>query len=411
MRTSTSHEPVIVSTARTPFGRSFKGSLTEVRPDDLAAIAVQSALEAVPGLRESGYDELIIGCGDPRDEQGGNIARRVAVMLGADATSGITVNRLCASSVDATRIAIASVAAGHADAVVAAGVESISRYRDFTGLTVDAPDSYHPRFDDARRRSAALAEGALPWADPRDVGELPDVYIGMGHTAEIVAQICDVSRRDQDEYALLSQQRTRSAAERGILARQITPVTLPDGRVVDRDECPRPQTDAAALASLPTPFRDGGSVTPGNACGFADGASALTVMTRDAAQRLGAAPRARLIASTTAGVSPETMGLGPVAATRRLLERTGLDIDDFDVVELNEAFAAQVIASQRALGISIDRLNPNGGSIALGHPFGATGIRMIQSLLDGLDLVDGQLGLLTLCVGGGQGVAMAIERV
>lgn len=411
MKSPAADNPVIVSVTRTPIGRAYKGSLAQVRADDLAAQTIRSAVDRVEGLQLSEIDELYLGCGEPRDEQGGNMARRVAVMIGADSTAATTVNRFCASSIESVRMASNSITAGSGDAFVAAGVESISRYREFNGLSLDQEHSYNPIFTDAVAYSVAHNTPGSTWVDPRREGRLPNIYMGMGQTAENVAGLHGVSRADQDEYAARSQRLTHAAQESGFLGLQITSVELGDGRMFERDESPRPGTTTEGLAGLATPFREGGSVTAGNACGLSDGASALVMMSEREANKRGVTPLARVVATSSAGLSPEIMGLGPLEATNKVMARLGATIEDFDLIELNEAFSAQVLACQRLLGIDLERLNVFGGSIALGHPFGATGIRLIANLVYGLRERDLEIGLATLCVGGGQGMAMVIERL
>lgn len=411
MKSPTGDNPVIVSITRSPIGRAYKGSLSHVRADDLAAQVIRSAIDRVAGLQLSEIDELYLGCGEPRDEQGGNIARRVAVMIGADSTAAATVNRFCASSIESVRMASNSIRAGNGEVFVAGGVESISRYREFNGLSLDQEHSYNPVFTDAIAHSAASDTGGAAWSDPRLEGRLPNIYMGMGQTAENVAGLHRVSRTDQDEYAVRSQRLTKAAQDAGFLERQTTPVELGDGRMFDRDEALRPGTTAEGLGELSTPFREGGSVTAGNACGLSDGASALVMMSEKEAKKRGVVPLARVVATSSSGLSPEIMGLGPVEATIKVMAQLGATIDDFDLIELNEAFSAQVLACQRLLGIDLARLNVYGGSIALGHPFGATGIRLLANLVHGLRERDLEIGLATLCVGGGQGMAMVVERL
>ena len=403
-------EAVIVATARSPIGRAYKGALRDVRPDDLLASTVADALSAVPDLPPQEVEDLIVGCGSPAGMQGWNIARVVAVELGLDSVPGTTVNRYCASSVQSTRMAAHAILAGEGDVFVAGGVESISSYR--FGDADESPESRNPRFSEAQRETKERRAGpAGPWTDPRARGALPDVYIDMGQTAENVASHAGVSRREMDEYACESQQRARRAAERGFWSADITPFERSDGQTVDRDDSPRPATTLEALSELPPVFRDGGTVTAGNSCPLNDGAAALVVMSAERARSLGLEPLARIVASAVSALSPEIMGLGPVEATRRALRRAGLGIADLDQVELNEAFAAQVIASARELGVDHERLNVNGGAIALGHPFGSTGARLVSTLIHSLQERDEELGLVTMCVAGGQGAAMVLQRL
>ena len=400
-------EAVVVAAARSPIGRAVKGSLTQLRPDDLASVIVQAALEQVPQLDPAELDDLHLGCGEPYDEQGANMARRVAVQLGFDHLPGTTVNRYCSSSLQTTRMAMHAIRAGEGHAFVSAGVECVSRYvQPATG------DQFvQPAFRDAMARTQRTAASNERWSDPRADGLLPDVYITMGQTAENVATSLAISRREQDEFAARSQQRAERAIASGFFAREITAVTLPDGRVVDTDDGPRPGTTYEKLAALKPAFRAGGTVTAGNACPLNDGAAAVIVMSDARARELGIEPLARVVSTGVSGLSPEIMGLGPVEASRRALALAGMTIDDIDLVEINEAFAVQVIASARQLAIDEDKLNVHGGAIALGHPFGMTGARITTTLINGLRERDGQYGLETMCVGGGQGMAMVLERL
>jgi acetyl-CoA C-acetyltransferase len=404
-------EAVIVAAARSPIGRAVKGSLAGLRPDDLAAAMVQAALDQVPQLDAGELDDLHLGCGEPYDEHGANMARRVAVQLGLDGLAGTTVNRYCSSSLQTTRMAMHAIKAGEGQAFVSAGVECVSRYVE-PAAAGSVPERFiHPRYRDAIARTERIADDNERWTDPREDGLPPDVYIGMGQTAETVATSRGISRREQDEFAARSQQRTEQAIADGFFAREITAVTLPDGRVVDTDDGPRPGTTYEKLAALQPVFREDGTVTAGNACPLNDGAAALVVMSDVRARELGIEPLARVVSTGVSGLSPEIMGLGPVEASRRALALAGMTIGDVDLVEINEAFAVQVIASARELGIDEDRLNVHGGAIALGHPFGMTGARIATTLINGLRARDGQYGLETMCVGGGQGMAMIIERL
>ena len=404
-------EAVIVAAARSPIGRALKGSLVDVRPDDLAAAMVQAALDQVPQLDPAELDDLHLGCGEPYDEQGANLARRVAVLLGLDGLPGTTVNRFCSSSVQTTRMALHAIRAGEGHAFVSAGVECVSRYADPAAGGTVAERFFNPRFRAAAERTSAMAEANERWSDPRERGLLPDVYVGMGQTAEHVATLTGISRREQDEFAVRSQQRAEAAIAEGFFAREITPVTLPDGTVVDADDSPRPGTTYEKVAALRPVFREDGTVTAGNACPLNDGAAALVVMSDVRARELEIEPLARVVATGVSALSPEIMGMGPVEASRRALALAGMTIDDVDLVEVNEAFAVQVIASARELGIDEDKLNVHGGAIALGHPFGMTGARIATTLVNGLRARDAQYGLETMCVGGGQGMAMILERL
>ncbi|MEH0638533.1 acetyl-CoA C-acetyltransferase [Streptomyces bottropensis] len=404
-------EAVVVAAARTPIGRAFKGSLKDVRPDDLAVTAVRAALDQLPGLDPTQIDDLHLGCAEPSGEHGANIARRVAVQLGLDEVPGTTVNRFCSSSLQTARMAFHAIKAGEGHVFVSAGVECVSRYRHFGPTGADADDVLNPAFEQARDRAAEGARTNGLWTDPRSDGLLPDVYIGMGQTAENVAGLSRISRQEQDHYALRSQQLYSKAAESGFHAREITPVRRPDGTVIATDDSPRPGTTYEALEGLQPAFRPGGSVTAGNSCPLNDGAAAVVIMSDVRARELGITPLARIVATGVSGLSPEIMGLGPVEATRRALAHAGLSIGDIDLFEMNEAFAVQVIASQRELRIPLERLNVHGGAIALGHPFGATGARIMTTLINGLRTRDAQWGVETMCVGGGQGMAMVLERL
>ena len=404
-------DAVIVAAARTPIGRAYKGSLREVRPDDLAAFAVQAALDQVPELDPSTVEDLLLGCGLPGGQQGMNMGRVVAVLLGLDSVPGATVTRYCSSSLQTTRMALHAIRAGEADVIISAGVESVSSAVHGNSDYVEGRDFTNPRFADATTRTAARAASGEGWHDPREDGALPDVYISMGQTAENVAQTRGVSRHEQDEFACLSQNRAESAIASGFFEREITPYPLSDGTVVSADDGPRPGVTMEALAGLQPVFREEGTVTAGNACPLNDGAAALVIMSDARARELGLEPLARILSTGVTGLSPEIMGLGPVEASRQALARAGLGIDDMDLVEINEAFAAQVIPSARELGVPWGKLNVHGGAIALGHPFGMTGARITSTLLNGLRETDGTFGLETMCVGGGQGMAMVLERL
>jgi acetyl-CoA C-acetyltransferase len=407
-------EAVIVAATRTPIGRAFKGSLRGVRPDDLATDIVRAALAQVPQLDPASVEDLLLGCGLPGGEQGMNMARIVAVSLGLDEVAGTTVTRYCASSVQTTRMAFHAIKAGEGDVFVSAGVESVSSSaRGSSDFLPGDPDAFlNPSFEEARRRTAVRSEaGADVWRDPREDGLLPDAYISMGQTSENVATLRGVTRAEQDEYAALSQNRAERAIANGFFEREITPVTLADGTVVSRDDGPRPGVTVESLAALTPVFRPDGTVTAGNACPLNDGAAALVVMSDTRAAELGIQPLARIVSTGVSALSPEIMGLGPIEASRRALERAGMSMADIDLVEINEAFAAQVIPAARDLGIEYDRLNVHGGAIALGHPFGMTGARITATLLNSLRETDTQFGLETMCVGGGQGMAMVLERL
>ena len=403
-------EAVIVATARSPIGRAFKGSLKDFRPDDLVATIIQAALDKVTALDPHTIDDLMLGCGLPGGEQGFNMARVVAVLLGLDDVPGTTVTRYCASSVQTTRMALHAIRAGEGDVFVSAGVEMVSRF--VKGNSDSSPDTTNPLFGDAKLRSAALAEGGAPtWTDPRGASALPDVYIAMGQTAENVAALKGVTRQDQDEFGVRSQNLAEKAIANGFFEREITPVTSPDGTVVATDDGPRAGVTIEAVSQLKPVFRPDGTITAGNCCPLNDGAAAVVVMSDTRARELGITPLARIVATGVSALSPEVMGLGPVEATRRALGRAGMGIGDIDLAEINEAFAAQVIPSYRELGLDEDRVNVHGGAIAIGHPFGMTGARITGTLLNGLQSRDATFGLETMCVGGGQGMAMILERL
>jgi acetyl-CoA C-acetyltransferase len=401
-------EAVIVATARSPIGRAFKGSLTELRPDDLAAGIIDAALAKVPELDAGEVEDVILGCGLPGGEQGYNMGRVVAILAGLPEVPGCTITRYCSSSLQTMRMAAHAIRAGEGDVFVAAGVEMVSRF--IKGSSDGAPDTMNPRFSGAQHRTDERAKGgAAPWAPEEE--DLPDIYIAMGQTAENVAQMENVSREEMDEFALQSQSRAVAAQKRGFFDREITPVVLPNGNHVSADDGPRPDTSLEKLASLPPVFRPDGKVTAGNSCPLNDGAAAVIIMSDTRARELGITPRARIVATGVSALDPEIMGLGPIEASRQALRRAGMTIDDIDLVEINEAFAAQVIPSARTLGIPFDKLNVNGGAIALGHPFGMTGARIMNTLLNALEEADKTVGLETMCVGGGQGMAMIVERL
>ena len=403
-------EAVIVSAVRSPIGRAGKGSLVDIRPDDLAVQMVRAALDKVPQLDPTDIQDLMLGCGLPGGEQGFNLGRVLSVMLGYDHLPGCTVTRYCASSLQTTRMAFHAIKAGEGDVFISAGVETVSRFAK--GSSDSWPDTHNPAFAEAEARTVdAATNGAPSWHDPRQDGSVPDVYIAMGQTAENLALQKGVTREDMDHFGVRSQNLAEQAIKDGFWAREITPVTLPDGRVVDTDDGPRPGITYEKTATLKPVFRPDGRVTAGNCCPLNDGAAALVIMSDEKAASLGITPLARIVATGVSGLSPEIMGLGPVEASRQALSRAGMTIDDIDLVEINEAFAAQVIPSYRDLGIDIDKLNVNGGAIAVGHPFGMTGARIATTLINSLQYHDKQFGLETMCVGGGQGMAMILERL
>jgi acetyl-CoA C-acetyltransferase len=402
-------EAVIVAAARSPIGRAFKGSLTSIRPDDLLAQMVSAALAKVPALDPALVEDLIVGCGLPGGEQGFNIARVTAVLLGLDTVPGTTVNRYCSSSLQSTRMAYHAIKAGEGDVFISGGVETVSRFAK--GSSDSLPDTQNPEFAAAQARTKATAEAESPWHDPRADGEIPDVYIAMGQTAENVAGQRGISRLEQDEFGVRSQNLAEKALANGFWQREIVPVTLPDGSVVSADDGPRPGTTLEKISGLKPVFREHGTVTAGNCCPLNDGAAALVVMSDAKAAELGLTPLARIVATGVSALSPEIMGLGPIEAVKQALGRAGMTIDDVDLVEINEAFAAQVIPSYRELGIDLSKLNVNGGAIAVGHPFGMTGARIATTLINSLQFHDKTIGVETMCVGGGQGMAMIFERL
>jgi acetyl-CoA C-acetyltransferase len=404
-------EAVIVSTARSPIGRAGKGSLKDTRADDLSAQMVRAALAKVPELDPADLTDLLLGCGLPGGEQGANMGRRVSVLLGYDHLPGTTITRYCASSLQTTRMAFHAIRAGEGDAYISAGVELVSGFARGTSDGVPGVDLTNPLFADAIARTARRAAGgAEPWADPRDSGELPDAYISMGQTAENVQQRIGMSRREQDEFAVRSQNLAERATADGFWAKDITPVVLADGTVVSTDDSPRAGVTLDAVSQLQPVFRPDGTVTAGNAC-----PQRRCRRARGHERRQGEAarhhPLARIVSTAVTGLSPEIMGLGPVTAIPAALRSAGLSLSDIDLFEINEAFAVQALGSAQALGIDIDRLNVNGGAIALGHPFGMTGARITSSLINALVQCDGRFGVEAMCVGGGMGMAMVIERL
>jgi acetyl-CoA C-acetyltransferase len=397
-------EAVIVATARTPIGRANKGSLIECRPDDLSALIIDAVLAKVPSLDPSFVEDVIWGCGQPAGEAGTNVGRVAALLAGVEAP-GVTVNRYCSSSLQTIRMAAHAIRAGEGDVFISGGVETVSRFMN--GMADGGPAN--PKFDDARARTKLRAAGGQPSWIPG--GTLGDVYIGMGETAENVAEAENVSRESMDEFGARSQQLAVKNQENGFFDREITPVTLADGTVVSKDDGPRAGTTVEKLSTLKPVFRPDGKVTAGNACPLNDGAAAVVVMSDTKAKELGIKPLARIIASGVSQINPEIMGLGPIEACRQALKRAGMTIDQIDLVEINEAFAAQVLPSAKHLGIPMDKLNVHGGAIALGHPFGMTGARIMTTLINGLETEDKRFGMESMCVGGGQGMAMIIERL
>jgi acetyl-CoA C-acetyltransferase len=384
-------DAVIVALGRSPIGRARKGSLVDVRPDDLAAYVVTKVLDKVPELDRAAIEDLICGCGLPGGEQGHNIGRVVSILARLD-VPGVTVNRYCSSSLMTTRMAAHAIQAGEGDVFLSVGVETVSRYG--SGYP-DPPDTHNPR----------LAPG--------NTEEYPDIYIAMGQTAENVARREKISRDEQDRFAVKSQNAAVQAQNDGFFDHEIIPVPLPNGEMFRKDDGPRPGTTMEVLATLKPAFREDGTVTAGNACPLNDGAAAVVVMSDRKAKELGLKPIARIVSTGLSALEPEFMGLGPIDASKQAMKRAKMTIDDIDIVEINEAFAAQVIPSARALGVDpfSDKLNPHGGAIALGHPFGMTGARILCTLLNGLKEKDKTFGLETMCVGGGQGMAMIVERL
>jgi acetyl-CoA C-acetyltransferase len=380
-------QAVIVDAIRTPIGRAGKGSLKDVRADDLAAVPLRALQERNADVDFSTVDDVMMGCGFPEGEQGYNVGRCAALLAGIDHhVPATTVNRFCASSLQTIRMAFHAIEAGEGDTYVACGVEAVSR----AGGGADF--EFHPKLDGSE-------------------GSLYNVYIPMGLTAENVAERCNVTREQQDEWAVVSQTRAVDSQESGHFDREIVPVTTPDGDEVTKDDGPRPGTTLEKLAQLKPAFREDGTVTAGNACPLNDGAAAVLVMSEERAREVGCKPRARIVASHVAAIRPEIMGLGPIPAVRGVLEQAGMTIDDIDVIELNEAFAAQVVPCKEELGIDDEMLNPFGGAIALGHPFGMTGARIMTTLLNDLETLDKSIGLETMCVAGGMGQAMIVERL
>jgi acetyl-CoA C-acetyltransferase len=396
-------EAVIVAASRTPIGRAVKGSLAEARPDDLSAFIIDDVLGKVPALPREDVEDVLWGIGQPGGEGGYNIARVSAIMAGLDAP-GVTVNRYCSSSLQTIRMAAHAIKAGEGDVFVAGGVETVSRYSQ--GASDTGPHNEHFSAAEARTAERSAGEGGA-WEAP----EVPDIYIAMGQTAENVAEITGISRERQDKWGVQSQNRAEAARNRGFFEREITPYTLPDGTVVTQDDGIREGTTLEGVSGLKPVFRPDGTITAGNACPLNDGAAAVVVMSDTRAAELGIKPLARIVSSAVTSLDPEIMGLGPIDAIKSALERAELTVDDIDLFEINEAFAVQVIGSADELGIPEEKLNANGGSIALGHPFGMTGARIMTTLLNGLEDTGGRYGVESMCVGGGQGMAMVIERL
>jgi acetyl-CoA C-acetyltransferase len=403
-------DAVIVATARSPIGRAFKGSLTELRADDLTAMMVRAVLAKVPALDPREIDDFMLGCGLPGGEQGFNMARVIATLLGLDHLPGTTLTRYCGSSLQTTRMAFHAIKAGEGDVFLSGGVETVSRY--IKGNSDTLPETHNLLFAEAEARTQMRAEqGAQEWHDPREDELLPDIYMAMGQTAENLALLRGITRDEMDEFGVRSQNLAEKALADGFWATDITPITTPDGTLISTDDGPRPAVTKEGVSALKPVFRPDGRVTAGNCCPLNDGAAAVMVMSGAKARELGVTPLARIVATGVSALSPEIMGLGPVEASRQALTRAGLTISDIDLVEINEAFAAQVIPSYRDLGIPLEKLNINGGAIAVGHPFGMTGARITSTLINSLQWHDKQWGLETMCVGGGQGMAMILERL
>ncbi|MGZ0217138.1 MAG: acetyl-CoA C-acetyltransferase, partial [Acidimicrobiales bacterium] len=391
-----------------PIGRAFKGSLTEMRPDDMSAQIITKLLEKVPELPKEEIEDLIMGTGSPGGEQGFNIGRATALLAGLGDVPGTTVNRYCSSSLQTIRMAAHAIKAGEGDAFIAAGVECVSRY--VKGNSDSLPDTLNPIFKGPGARSKVRSEGGHGVWTPAE--GLADLYISMGETAENVAELKGVSRQAMDEYGVMSQHKAEAAINRGFFELDITPIQLPDGTIISKDDGPRAGVTLEAVSQMKPAFRPDGRVTAANACPLNDGAAAVVVMSRKRAEELGITPLARIISSSVSALNPEIMGLGPIEAIKKALERAGMTMKDIDLVEINEAFAAQVIPSADELGIDmVNQLNVNGGAIALGHPFGQTGARIMTTLINGLTDSDKTFGLESMCVGGGQGMAMVIERL
>lgn len=398
-------DTVIVAAGRSPIGRANKGSLVGLRSDDLMATVVQNVVGQLPQLPSTDIDDLIVGMAQPAGEQGYNLARNVSLLSGLPDVPGVTVNRYCASSLQAIRMAHHAIQAGESDAYIAAGVETVSRFHHGTADT----GPQNPLLSEAHRRTEQRAQGGQGKWTPAE--GLPDFYIPMGQTAENVGELCGVGRREMDDFAVMSHKKAVAAQESGIFANEIVPVKAADGTLISLDDGPRRDTTTDILATLSPAFRPDGAVTAGNSCPLNDGAAATVLMSSSRAEELQIRPKARIIASAVSALDPEIMGLGPVSATQKVLAASGMTIQDLDLVEINEAFAAQVIPCVEELGVDWEKLNVHGGAIALGHPFGATGARLLTTLVNALETRDQTLGLITLCVGGGQGMAMIVERL
>src|SRR6266571_4774589 len=395
-------EAVIVSAVRTPIGRANKGVLRNVRADDLASIAVRAAVDRLPQLDRSLIEDVILGCAFPEGEQGMNLARLVGALAGLPETAGgVTVNRFCASSLQAVNMAAQNLMLGMGDVYVAGGIESMSRI-PMGGFNL----SFNPRL--IKPREGEKISSPYP---PSELEYGYSSYIPMGMTAENLAREYSISREAQDAFALQSHQRAVAATDNGVFKREIVPVPLPDGGLMEIDEGPRRDTSLEKLASLEPAFIKGGTVTAGNSSPLNDGAAAAVLMSAEKARDLGITPLAKVLTMAVAGVRPDIMGIGPVAAMKKDLKSAGMQLSDIDIIELNEAFAAQNLAVIKAMGIDVEKLNPHGGAIALGHPLGCSGARLVATLLNDLQEADKRLGIATLCIGGGQGLATIIERL
>ncbi|MEO8267033.1 MAG: acetyl-CoA C-acetyltransferase [Ilumatobacteraceae bacterium] len=397
-------EAVIVATARSPIGRANKGSLTTLRPDDMSTQIIEALMKKVPQVQGSDIDDLMMGIGQPAGEGGFNIARVVAVLAGLDDVPGVTVNRYCSSSLQTIRMAFHAIKAGEGDCFIAAGVETVSRYA--SGASDIAPNAI---FKPSGERTKLRAQGGQGNWTPQS--GLPDMYIAMGQTAENVVEVEGVTREEMDRFGVRSQNLACAHVENGFFDNEIIPLVLEDGTIVSKDDGPRPGTNYETVSQLKPVFRPDGTITAGNACPLNDGAAAVMVMSDAKAKQLGITPLARIVASGVSGLNPEIMGLGPIEACRQALARAGMTMDQIDLVEINEAFAAQVIPSAKHLDIPMEKLNVHGGAIALGHPFGMTGARIMTTLINGLQYEDKTFGLESMCVGGGQGMAMIVERL
>ena len=398
-------EAVIVATARSPIGRANKGSLVSLRPDDMSAQILQALLAKAPQVQAPDINDVMWGIGQPAGEGGFNIARVISSLAGLDDVPGVTVNRYCSSSLQTIRMAFHAIKAGEGDCFIAGGVETVSRYA--SGASDVAPNAIFKTPGERTKLRSQGGQGA--WTPPEG---LPDMYIAMGQTAENVVELEGISREEQDRFGVRSQNLACEFVDKGFFEREISPLTLADGTVVSKDDGPRPGTTYEGVSQLKPVFRPDGTVTAGNACPLNDGAAAVLVMSEEKAKALGLTPLARIVSSGVSGLNPEIMGLGPIEAIRKALALAGKTIDEIDLVEINEAFAVQVIGSAKHLGIDIDtKMNVHGGGIALGHPFGMTGARIMTTLINGLQWEDKTWGVESMCVGGGQGMAMVIERL